>query len=215
MWRGLILSLLLPSLSLAADFKDADQLYGYDSQGVFQFFQTWEDHKDQLAAELNITSGGANVQADWTELDTAEDSHILNKPDLGAAALLDATNGVIGDVVVWIDDGDGNAALPIASITEIASGTATLGVAEIASAACATAVTVEATGVLTTDTIGWSFNADVAASASFVPAANIVIAYPTADNVNFRVCNETAGAYTPPAGTLNWQVLRQLAPIGD
>ena len=33
--------------------------------------------------------------------------------DLGAAASLDATNGTIGDAVVWVDDGDGNASLPI------------------------------------------------------------------------------------------------------
>jgi hypothetical protein len=35
-----------------------------------------------------------------------------------------------------------------------------------------------------------------------------IIAYPTANNVNFKVCNNTSGSVTPGAITLNWRVTR-------
>jgi hypothetical protein len=35
-----------------------------------------------------------------------------------------------------------------------------------------------------------------------------IFAYPTANNVNFKVCNNTAGSITPGAITLNWRVVR-------
>jgi hypothetical protein len=93
----------------------------------------------------------------------------------------------------------------------IAGGTVTLGTSSISSGSCAFPVTVSATGVATTDAISWSFNADpsgVSGYGSGTTGTLSVWAFPTANNVNFRVCNLTGGAITPGAATLNWRVVR-------
>jgi hypothetical protein len=91
----------------------------------------------------------------------------------------------------------------------VASGTATMGSSAIASHACATAVTVSATGVLTTDTIQFTPNADPTSTTGYLPGAMLtVIPYPTANNVNFVVCNNTGLSITPTAITFNWLVVR-------
>jgi hypothetical protein len=92
----------------------------------------------------------------------------------------------------------------------IASGTAALGTSEIASGACATVVTETASGVATTDVVNWGFNADVTSTTGYNPSTGVLViyAYPTANNVNFKVCNLTDGAITPAAVTLNWDVMR-------
>jgi hypothetical protein len=93
----------------------------------------------------------------------------------------------------------------------IASGTAVLGTSLIASGACATAVTVVATGVAVTDNIMADFNADPTGVVGYQPSANgilTIIKYPTLNNVNFKVCNNTGAGITPGAITLNWRVVR-------
>lgn len=87
----------------------------------------------------------------------------------------------------------------------IASGTSTLGSTAIASGACATTVVTSAPGVAATDAIFWSY-------ASFsAPSTNgrvILNACPTANNVNFSLCNPSAGSITPSGLTVNWRVVR-------
>jgi hypothetical protein len=93
----------------------------------------------------------------------------------------------------------------------IANGTATLGTSAIASAACATVVTVAGTGIQTTDPVGWGFNGDVTAVTGYTPVttgALTIFVYPSAGNVNFKVCNLTTASITPGAVTLNWTVIR-------
>jgi hypothetical protein len=94
----------------------------------------------------------------------------------------------------------------------IASGTAAMGTSAIASGACATVVTVAATGVATTDVLTAGFNTDPTAvtgyGASGTGAVVSIYPYPTANNVNFKVCNSTASSITPGALTLNWKVTR-------
>jgi len=93
----------------------------------------------------------------------------------------------------------------------VASGTAALGTGAIASATCATAVTVAATGVATTDVVTASFNGDPTAVTGYIPLTTgmlVIIPYPTANNVNFKVCNNTSASITPGAITLNWRVVR-------
>ena len=96
------------------------------------------------------------------------------------------------------------------AVRTIASGTVALGTSEIASGACATVVTATASGVVTTDVIDWVFNQSVKAVMGYNPATGVLVImpYPTANNVNFDVCNLTAGAITPAAVTLNWKVQR-------
>lgn len=104
--------------------------------------------------------------------------------------------------------------LPAATATlsyKVASGTSALGTSAISSGACATVVTTSATGVATTDVINWGFNGDPTGVTGYAPSANgmlTIIAYPSADNVNFKVCNNLASSVTPGAITLNWIVVR-------
>ena len=93
----------------------------------------------------------------------------------------------------------------------VATGTAALGTSAIASTACASVVTVTATGVATTDVIAFTPNADVSAVTGYAPATTgglAIYPYPTASNVNFKVCNPTSSSITPGAITLNWRVVR-------
>lgn len=95
--------------------------------------------------------------------------------------------------------------------TTIANGTATLTSSAISSAACSSATTVSATGVATTDAIIATVNADPTATTGYVPltAGSLYIwPYPTSNNVNFKVCNNTSSSVTPTAITLNWRVVR-------
>jgi hypothetical protein len=93
----------------------------------------------------------------------------------------------------------------------IASGTAAMGTSAIASGACATVVTVSATGVATTDVVTAGFNGDPTAITGFVPSTNgmlTIIVYPTANNVNFKECNNTSASVTPGSHTINYRVVR-------
>lgn len=95
--------------------------------------------------------------------------------------------------------------------TTIASGTSALATAAIASATCAAAITTAATNTATTDVVLASFNGDPTAVTGYIPATAgmlTIVAYPTANNVNFKVCNNTSSSITPGAITLNWRVVR-------
>jgi hypothetical protein len=56
-------------------------------------FQYLDGVSSNIQTQLNSLSGGnANVQANWTETDTNDDSFIQNKPTLAASATTDTTN---------------------------------------------------------------------------------------------------------------------------
>lgn len=91
------------------------------------------------------------------------------------------------------------------------SGAKALATGAISSAACTSAQTDTATGTLTTDVVLASFNGDPTAVTGYVPLTAgmlTIIAYPTADTINFKVCNNTSSSITPGAITLNWRVVR-------
>jgi len=91
------------------------------------------------------------------------------------------------------------------------SGTAALGTGAIASGACAADVTVSAAGVSTSDVVTAGFNGKPTAVTGYFPATAgmlTIISWPSANNVNFTVCNDTASSVTPQAITLNWRVVR-------
>jgi len=93
----------------------------------------------------------------------------------------------------------------------VASGTSTMGTGAITSGTCATAVTTSATGTATTDTFIATPNVDPTGVSGYGPSASgslYVQAYPSSNNVNFKVCNNTGGSITPAALTFNWKVLR-------
>lgn len=104
-----------------------------------------------------------------------------------------------------------NTALGITVTQTIASGTAAMGTGAISSATCATVVTATATGTATTDVLTASFNGDPTAVTGYVPLTTgmlTIIAYPTVNTANFKVCNNTNASVTPGAITLNWRVVR-------
>lgn len=118
----------------------------------------------------------------------------------------------------WATLGTGNATL-LATATgsaggptqTIASGATAMGAGAISSATCATVVTATATGTATTDVLTASFNGDPTAVTGYVPLTAgmlTIIAYPTANTANFKVCNNTSSSITPGAITLNWRVVR-------
>lgn len=95
--------------------------------------------------------------------------------------------------------------------TTIWSGSQALGTAAIAANTCAAVSTIATTGVLATDTIEFSSNADISGVTGYgvAPADGLkVYLYPTANNVNVRVCNGTPISITPGAATLNLRVAR-------
>ena len=101
--------------------------------------------------------------------------------------------------------------LPSSSTVTIASGAKALATGAISSATCTTAQTDTATGTLSTDAIIAAFNGDPTAVTGYVPLTTgmlTIIVYPTADTVNFKVCNNTLASITPGAITLNWRVVR-------
>lgn len=75
---------------------------------------------------------------------------------------------------------------------------------------CAAAITDTATGTLTTDVISWTFSADPTSTTGYDPSGDLgyIVAYPTADTVNFKFCNKSGAAIDPTSVTLNWRVDR-------
>lgn len=93
----------------------------------------------------------------------------------------------------------------------IASGNTALGTSPINAGTCATTVTVSAPGVIINDTLSWSFNGDPSSLAGYGvnTAGHLdIYAWPSADNVNFRVCNSTSSTLTPHSLQINWIVPR-------
>jgi hypothetical protein len=118
---------------------------------------------------------------------------------------LQPTTGALGSTTLTLP----NVSSTLSST--IASGTSVLGTSAISSGACATVVTTSATGTATTDVVSWGFNADPTSTTGYQASANgmlTIIAYPTANNVNFKVCNNTSASITPGAVTLNWRIMR-------
>ena len=93
----------------------------------------------------------------------------------------------------------------------VAKGTLALATSAISSAACTSAQTFTATGVVTTDIVLASFNGDPTAVTGYVPLTTgmlTIIVYPTADTINVKVCNNTGSSITPGAITLNLSAVR-------
>jgi hypothetical protein len=118
---------------------------------------------------------------------------------------LSPTTGALGSSVLTLPAATGTVAYTIAT------GTAALGTSAVSANSCATVVTVSATGTATTDTIVYTPNADISAVTGYGVSSTdglIIYPYPTANNVNFKVCNATSSSITPGAVTLNFRVSR-------
>jgi len=112
---------------------------------------------------------------------------------------------------VWWDGTYWELSDPATVSNTVASGTSTMGTSLIASGACASTVTTSAPGVATTDVIIATANVNPQTLTGYAVSATgslYINAYPTANNVNFQVCNNTGSSITPQALTLNWKVPR-------
>ena len=87
----------------------------------------------------------------------------------------------------------------------IANGVATLGNSSIPANTCNTAVTTAASNALPSDTVSWSY---ASAPSSTTDGKLVLNTYITAGNINFELCNPTAGALVPTGLVVNWKVLR-------
>jgi len=159
------------------------------------------------------TGNGSNYQAiKAPDTITATDDVVYILPDdeapnaahvLGIASV-SGTAPVIITLEWEADDSSGG-------LTTNVSGTSALGTSAITANSCATTVTTSATGVATTDAITWTPNADIESVNGYGVGASgdglVIYAWPTANNVNFKVCNATGSSITPGAVTLNWRVV--------
>lgn len=180
---------------------------------------------ENITAGTGTTAGGNIISGNATG-DTAASFHEVNSGD-------GASNTEPGYLKLWSShatkrkaslfpctDADGILCIAIGTpaadstnkiIVNISNGTSALGTSAISANACATVVTTAATGVVSTDTITWNPNADISGVTGYGAAATDglnIYPYPTANNVNWRVCNRTNLSITPGAVTLNWKVTR-------
>jgi hypothetical protein len=142
-----------------------------------------------------------NLPGDFATDTTNHHEYVCNAPSGTAAP---ACTSVTAAGWLQVDGGGG-------SVTVVASGTSALGTGAISANTCATAVTATATGATTTDRISWTPNADISGVTGYGKASTdglIIYPYPTAGNVNFKVCNAAGTSITPGAVTLNWAVVR-------
>lgn len=148
-----------------------------------------------LTTPLDIPSGG-----------TGGTSQVTARTNLGLGGLATITPGT------GIATALGNNLSANGGVTgTIASGATALGTSAISSATCATVVTSTATNTTTTDGIIANFNGDPSAITGYIPSTAgmlTIFTYPTSNNVNFKVCNNTGVSITPGAVTVNWRVVR-------
>ena len=141
-------------------------------------------------------------------------SPMTTKGDVIAFSTLPARLGVGANGTVLTADSTQTTGLKWASTgtaTVICSGSQALGTSAIGSGAAATTVTVACTGLLTTDNIQVDFNADPTATTGYIPSANgmlTIIKWPTANQINIAVVNNTSSSITPGAVTVNYRVVR-------
>lgn len=201
-------------ISAAADPADAGVIRLGNAENI-----AWEANPTGTDLTLTVTSG--NIFSLSAPLSVATGFQIGGAATSGHYLRGNGTNYVdaaisASDLPVALASSTSvnGTTIPSGGVTlsqTVASGTSALGTGAISSGACATAVTTAATGTATTDVIWWGFNADPTSTTGYSPSANgmlTIIAYPTANNVNYKVCNNTNSSITPGAVTLNWRVLR-------
>lgn len=102
--------------------------------------------------------------------------------------------------------------LPATSTQTIASGQTAMPTAAVAGNACsAAATTAAATGALNTDALMVTFASDPTGVVGYGGGLNggiTINAWPTANQINFKLCNQTANSITPGAININWRDVR-------
>jgi hypothetical protein len=184
-----------------------DTLTFNDADGDKTFLFNTTSNEFEINAPLNLTGSGTSSVG----IGDNDNSHFLNQivdENLTADRNLNwRLNNANRTVTI---SGDPTLVAGTMGVS-VANGTSALGTSSISSGACATVVTTSATGTATTDAISWGFNGDPTGVTGYVPSTSgmlTIIAYPTSNNVNFKVCNNTSASISPGAITLNWRVVR-------
>jgi hypothetical protein len=101
---------------------------------------------------------------------------------------VDGTTIIASSGVISAVSGIANATLTISSGTTVSAG------------ACLTAATVAMTGVTTATSFSLTPSTDITTVTGWTPTASLYISdYPTADTLNYRVCNDTSSSITTGA----------------
>lgn len=180
------------------------QVWGVDLSGAStNGIVSGNDLRNNTSGRINYPAGIATAGVDAPEFGSGTGLHFY-----GPTMWLEqpAPSGIGGEAVCY---GDSTAHVLkcsynngsfFAQTQTIANGTAVMTTAAITAGNCGATVTVAATGVAASDRIAWAFNAAPAGSNAGL------VAWPTANNVNFAYCPNSAE--TPAAATINWQVTR-------
>lgn len=119
---------------------------------------------------------------------------------------------VMDDGTFQACDGATTSVLRTFTPSTVWSGATAVNPSSISSGACNSAdTTATATGVASTDVISWTPNADISGVTGYAPVTTggvIIYVFPTANTVNFRVCNPTSSSIDPGSITINWRVER-------
>jgi hypothetical protein len=154
-------------------------------------------------APLTLPATLMNFKGTWSSTANYNLNDTVVSGGCGYAALAPNTNVAVTTTTTWAS---------LCGARLIASGAKALNTTAVSANTCGTAQTDTATGTLTTDAISWAPNADITAVTGYNVAGTFgleIFAYPTADTINFKVCNTTGSSITPGSAiTLNWRVTR-------
>jgi hypothetical protein len=175
---------------------------------------TWRDAGSSQTLTCTVSSGATICTPDTTHSFTpalGDALDVLLVPGVNWTGTIGFITGLPGANGAAGATGPTGPTGPTGSVASIATGSTALGTSSISGNSCATAITVSASGVLSTDRIEATANADISGQTGYSYTSTDglkIYVWPTANNVNFHVCNGTATSITPGAVTLNWGVLR-------
>lgn len=158
---------------------------------------------------LNSITAGTGLLRDGTTPTASELSGDVTTSGSNVATVVQVQGAVVPASATLVGTNSSRQLIPntTAYAVLVARGTATFGTTAISSGSCGTTVTVSASGVTTSSQIGGTPNSNPTVIAGYSPSSSgslYVQAWPTANNVNFALCNNTASSITPAAMTLNW-----------